>query len=171
VVKEFQQEFFVRHTLVLDTFAGGIEDAVFEEAISVAASFACTVETHDSLLDLLFVGSQVHCVTAGRGVAHAEQLLEVLAAVEPCHQLPFETLPGLICQHADAVCGAICVLLAWDEGRQNMVKQLALLGVPLWVYVLTPAESPDLEPELPSGDLRFFQLRVGSVEETLLAAL
>ena len=171
VVKEFQQEFFVRHTLVLDTFAGGIEDAVFEEAISVAASFACTVETHDSLLDLLFVGSQAHCVTAGRGVAHAEQLLEVLAAVEPCHQLPFETLPGLICQHADAVCAAICVLLAWDEGRQNMVKQLALLGVPLWVYVLTPAESPDLEPELPSGDLRFFQLRVGSVEETLLAAL
>ncbi|MFT5126468.1 MAG: hypothetical protein ACI8W8_000061 [Rhodothermales bacterium] len=170
VVKEFQQEFFVRHALVLDTFGGGIEDAVFEEAVSVAASFACTVETHDSLLDLLFVGSQAHCVTAGRGVAHAEQLLEVLAAVAACHELPFATLPGLICQHADAVCGAICVLLAWDEARQDMVKQLALLGVPLLVYVITPEASLDLEPQLPPGDLRFLQLRVGSVQETLLAA-
>jgi uncharacterized protein (DUF58 family) len=169
VVKEFQQEFFVRHALVLDTFGAGIADAVFEEAVSVAASFACTVETHDSLLDLLFVGNEAHCVTAGRGVAHPEQLLEVLAAVEPCHEQPFDILSNLVCQHAQAVCGAICVLLAWDQSRQDMLRQLAILGLPLLVIVVTPEDSPDLAPELLPGDVRISQLRVGAIQEGLLA--
>src|SRR5438876_529434 len=38
VVKEYQDEFFVRHALVLDTFAEHEESDVFEEAVSVAAS-------------------------------------------------------------------------------------------------------------------------------------
>src|SRR5206468_1933896 len=35
VVREYQGEFFVRHALVLDTFAGRPESHVFEEAVSV----------------------------------------------------------------------------------------------------------------------------------------
>ena len=50
-------------------------------AVSVAASFACTVLTQESLLDLLFVGPQSYCFTAGRGLAQADQMLEILAAV------------------------------------------------------------------------------------------
>ncbi|HTD65382.1 MAG TPA: DUF58 domain-containing protein, partial [Candidatus Limnocylindria bacterium] len=42
VVKEFQDEFFVRHALILDTFAEPHDGVLFEEAVSVAASFACT---------------------------------------------------------------------------------------------------------------------------------
>ena len=36
----------------------GENDEVFEEAVSIAASYACTIETQDSLLDLLFVGTR-----------------------------------------------------------------------------------------------------------------
>jgi uncharacterized protein (DUF58 family) len=39
VVKEFEDEFFVRHALVLDTFTEHAHSEVFEEAVSVAASF------------------------------------------------------------------------------------------------------------------------------------
>ena len=56
IVKEYQDEYFVRHALVLDTFCEASRDALFEEAVAVAASFACTVPDQDSLLDLLFVG-------------------------------------------------------------------------------------------------------------------
>ena len=38
VVKEFEDEFFVRHALVLDTFTDHPNSEVFEEAVSVAAS-------------------------------------------------------------------------------------------------------------------------------------
>jgi len=64
IVKEFEDEFFVRHALVLDTFDGEPNSEVLEEAVSVAASFACTVLTQESLLDLLFVGNQSYCFTA-----------------------------------------------------------------------------------------------------------
>src|SRR5207248_1571728 len=39
VVREFEDEFFVRHALVLDTFADHPHSQLFEEAVSVAASF------------------------------------------------------------------------------------------------------------------------------------
>jgi len=89
VVREYQDEFFVRHALVLDTFAAAPTPA-FEEAVSVAASFACTVGTQDSLLDLLFVGPEAHSVMAGRGVGHVDRMLEILAAVRPCRDRPFD---------------------------------------------------------------------------------
>src|SRR2546423_5412940 len=76
VVREFEDEFFVRHGLVLDTFTADPHSQVFEEAVSVAASFACALLTQESLLDLLFVGSQSYCFTAGRGLAQADRMLE-----------------------------------------------------------------------------------------------
>jgi uncharacterized protein (DUF58 family) len=54
VVKEFEDEFFVRHALVLDTFAEHAHSEAFEEATSIAASFACTIQTQESLWTLLF---------------------------------------------------------------------------------------------------------------------
>jgi len=49
--------------------------------VSVSASFAATVQTQDSLLDLMFVGTEAYVFTAGRGVGHVDRMLEVLAEV------------------------------------------------------------------------------------------
>ena len=94
VVKEYQDEYFVRHALILDTFTGRA-DRRFEEAVSVAASFASSITTPESLLDLMFVGTQAYCFTSGRGIGHAERMLEILASVVPCPDKPFATLPPL----------------------------------------------------------------------------
>ena len=137
VVREYQDEFFVRHALVLDTFAPSPGRA-FEEAVSVAASFVCTVGTQDSLLDLLFVGPEAHRVTAGRSVGHVDRMLEILAAVRPCRAHPFETLARLVLTHHAAVSGAILVLLAWDAPRQDLVARLRAQAIPLLVLVIEP---------------------------------
>jgi uncharacterized protein (DUF58 family) len=136
IVKEFQDEFFVRHALILDTFAGPDRTAAFEEAVSVAASFACTVGTQESLLDLLFVGPQAVCFTTGRGLGQAEQALEILAAVRQCEEKPFRDLQELVLRHAGAVCGCVCVLLDWDEPRRELVRQLQARGLPVLVLVV-----------------------------------
>ncbi len=81
-MKEFEDEFFVRHALVLDTFDEEPNSELLEEAVSVAASFACTALTQESLLDLLFVGNQSYCFTAGRGLGYADQMLEILGCGE-----------------------------------------------------------------------------------------
>ena len=139
IVKEFEDEFFVRHALVLDTFDDEPNSEILEEAVSVAASFACTVLTQESLLDLLFVGNQSYCFTVGRGLAHADQMLEILASVKNCADKKFEVLERLVLNHIAAVSGCICVLHRWDEPRRKFVEKLKALGVPLLVLIIVPS--------------------------------
>jgi uncharacterized protein (DUF58 family) len=168
IVKEFEDEFFVRHALVLDTFDDEPNSEVLEEAVSVAASFACTVLTQESLLDLLFVGNQSYCFTAGRGLAQADQMLEILASVRNCADKKFETLEHLVLNHISVVSGCICVLQRWDESRQDFVKKLRALDIPLLVLVMVrPGEKkPDAGP-LRDEPETFHVLEIGRIEEEL----
>jgi uncharacterized protein (DUF58 family) len=136
IVREYQDEFFVRHALVLDTFAAPDAHAVFEEAVSVAASIAVSVETQESLLDLMFVGPETYCFTAGRGVGNSDRLLEVLACVSVCHDKPFRALHRAVIDRHDALSSCVCVLMAWDEPRQELVRHLEALGTPTRVFVV-----------------------------------
>jgi len=169
IVKEFEDEFFVRHALILDTFTDRPHSDVFEEAVSVAASFACTVLTQESLLDLMFVGTQAYCFTAGRGLAHADQMLEILASVQPCQEHPFAALEHLVVNHANAVSGCICVLLAWDEERRKLVEKVKALGLPMLVFVVfekCPTQPLDPGPLRDAPD-RLHALELGRIEEQL----
>jgi uncharacterized protein (DUF58 family) len=138
IVKEYEDEFFVRHALVLDTFDEEPNSEILEEAVAVAASFACTIVTQESLLDLLFVGNQSYCFTAGRGLAQPDQMLEILASVKNCADKEFETLEHLVLNHISAVSGCICVLQRWDEARREFITKLKALGVPLLVLIIVP---------------------------------
>ena len=169
VVKEFEDEFFVRHALVLDTFTEHYHSEVFEEAVSVAASFACVIQTQESLLDLLFVGTQSYSFTSGRGLAHADQMLEILASVRPCSGQPFSALEHLVLNHLKVVSGCICILMAWDQERRNFVEKLNTLGIPLRVLVIVP---PEKSGELDAGPMRnepdkFHVLEAGRIESGL----
>jgi uncharacterized protein (DUF58 family) len=161
VVKEYLDEFFVRHALVLDTFTSRPGDPVFEEAVSVAASIAVSMQTQESLLDLMFVGPEAYCFTAGRGVAHTEQLLEVLACVGPCQDKTFRSLHHAVIDRHDVLSGCVCVLLAWDDARQELVRHLEGLGTPTRVFVVGDRATLDRLP----GDVR--GLEVGKIAEGL----
>jgi uncharacterized protein (DUF58 family) len=169
IVKEFQDEFFVRHAMILDTFTDKGETDLFEEAVSVAASLACSLQAADSLLDLLFVGSEAFCFTAGRGLAHTGRLLEILAAVKTCPDRGFAVLERLVVDHISAVSGCVCVFLEWDEPRRRLVEQVQMRGLAPLVIVLTETEEPRLEPgPLASAPERFRQAPLSKVRETLL---
>ena len=171
IVREFEDEFIVRHALILDTFAKPAQREAFEEAVSVAASFACTVDTQESLLDLLFVGSHAVCFTTGRGLGQAEQALEILSSVQPCRTQAFVVLRELVMRHAGAACGCIVILLAWDEARQELVRGLRALGLPLVILVVvTPEEAAEIRSKpggLEAGPERFHLLELGKVGESL----
>ncbi|HXG49740.1 MAG TPA: DUF58 domain-containing protein [Methylomirabilota bacterium] len=169
IVKEYQDEFFVRHALVLDTFAAGGLSAVFEEAVSVAASFACTLTTQESLLDLMFVGAEAVQFTAGRGVGQVERALELLASVAPCHARPYARLIHLVTSHARALSGCLCVLLDWDRDRAEMVRQLRILGVPTRVLIVVePSAAETVRARLAEHpDVDCHLLRVGRIAEDL----
>ncbi|GAK49088.1 hypothetical protein U14_00306 [Candidatus Moduliflexus flocculans] len=168
IVKEFQDEYFARHALILDTFQQAAHSDTFEEAVSVAASFACAVRTQDSLLDLMFIGADAYCFTAGRSLAHTEQMLEILASVSVCSDKPFSVLPPIVFERAGMLSGCICVLLAWDDDRKTFINRLRQLGVPVIVFVL---RDPKREPSLSeSGAGGVYFLRVGQIQRDLFAA-
>jgi hypothetical protein len=168
IVKEFEDEFFVRHALVLDTFTDEPHSEILEEAVSVAASFACAVLTQESLLDLLFVGPESYCFTAGRGLAHADRMLEILASVRGCDDKPFATLEHLVINHVSVVSGCICVFQKWDDARKTLVEKLRSLSVPLMVLVIVQPGSakPDAGPlrDVPEC---FHVLEIGRIAEQL----
>jgi hypothetical protein len=169
VVKEFEDEFFVRHALVLDTFASYEHSEIFEEAVSVAASFACVIVSQESLLDLLFVGPQSFRFTAGRGLAHADQILEVLASVQVCRKQTFSALEVLVLNHSKSVSGCVCIFLEWDAQRQNFIKKLRAVNLPVLVLVMAVEGTGNkVEPgEMADQPDRFQVLECGQVEQGL----
>jgi uncharacterized protein (DUF58 family) len=162
VVKEYQDEFFVRHALVLDTFAEREPSDAFEEAVSVAASIACSVRTQDALLDLLFVGPEAYGFTAGRGLGNTDRMLEVLAGVRACRDRPFRALHHAVLERHASLSGAICVFLAWDRPRQELIAQLRALGTPARVFVVTEKDA-----SVPARPGEVHHLVAGAIAEGL----
>ena len=150
----------------LDTFARPESSSLFEEAVSVAASFACTIDTQESLLDLLFVGPEAFSFTIGRGVAHADQMLELLASVQLCANQSFSSLQQIVVEHASAVSGCICIFLAWDAARRELVRKLTMLGVPVMVLVIREPGAAPLERRA-SDPESLHELEAGKIEEGL----
>jgi uncharacterized protein (DUF58 family) len=140
IVREYQDEFFERHALVLDTSTQRGEDAVFEEAVSIAASFVYAIDTRESLLDLLFVGGEVRTYTAGRGQMQVDHMLEVLAGVGPSPATEFEVLARAILGQRQSLSSLIAVFVDWDEPRRRLVEGLARSGIDARILLVCPRD-------------------------------
>ncbi|EIC20599.1 DUF58 domain-containing protein [Thiorhodovibrio frisius] len=142
-VKEYQDEFFTRHALVLDTFSASALDADFEAAVSVAASLCDRIGDADSLLDLLFVGAETYCVTGGRGLGGTGQFLEVLACAQASPHGSVAQLEQALLRRMGQLSALVLVLLGFDQARRNLVSALQASGLPLRVLAIStqPAEA------------------------------
>ena len=155
VVKELEDTFFPRHGLILDTFPEIGDDALFEDAVSVAASFVVAVDARESLIDLMFIAGHERVVTAGQGIARAETLLEVLAGVESSPREDFDSLAKLVQRHADDLAGCLCVFSGWSPSRARLLQRLNRAGIETSAVIIC-REKPRAVPRchfVRSGDL------------------
>ena len=166
VVREEQDEFFVRHALILDTFQSTNYSEVLEEAVSIAASFCCDLQTQESLLDLMFVGIQAYCFTSGRGLGNLEQMLELLASVTACQDKSFEYLTKTVMARVSMLSGCICILIDWDEARKKLVSYLQELDIPTLVLVVIDEKRKDKHDKLSWENLHYLEL--GKIQEGLM---
>jgi len=165
IVKEYQDEFFERHALVLDTFGGPACAERFEEAVSVAASFAATIDTRECLLDLMFVGERPYCITAGRGLAPAARLLEALAGARLSKHGAFEQLARAVLAGRAAHAGAILVFLDWDDARADLVQRMRAAGVAVLAWIVVDPGAPR-----PAESAWLRVLEAGRVQQDLARA-
>ncbi len=136
IVMEFEDVYYPRYGLVLDNFAEHGDEELFEEAVSVAASFASAIDTKRSLLDLMFIKDEAIVVTAGRGEARAEKLLEVLAAVETEPEEHLDALERLVCRHRDDLTACLCVFTGWSRERSAFLRNLTQGGLETIALIL-----------------------------------
>lgn len=137
VVKEFQEEFFCRIALVLDTFIPRRQAKArrpdFEAAISLAAAVADQISRDEYVIDLFAAGPELYQLQAGRSLAYLENVLDLLACVEPCFETPFEKLEPVLLDGLENVTTTVVVLLAWDESRLRLLRSIRERGCALKV--------------------------------------
>jgi len=146
VVKEFQTEGRSRTAILVDTRARGVgarlrasltrEDAI-EAALSLTAAIIDALSATDRVLELLVAGPEVYrFVSAGR-VGYLEEVLDILAAVEPCRGDPFERLEPLLFDEIRTIQSVCLILTGWDARRAALVREVSAWDAGLKVVLLT----------------------------------
>lgn len=167
IVRENEDEFFVRQGIVLDTFCTGARAPVLDAATSVAASiaagFAASIETRDALLDLVLVEDRAYRLSAGRGTGGIETLLEIVAAARPAPPERFDRLAACTIECAETASTLIVILLDWNDEREALLDALRGRGAPIVPIVMRAAHDPALPARAVAAGVR-------SVRATHLAA-
>lgn len=146
IVKELEDTHYPRYGLLVDTLSVARTDHRFEEVISVAASFAASIDTGESLLDLMFIKNEAHIVTAGRGVERTEKLLEVLAAVTPERTQSYDDLARLVAKHKDDLNACILILNGWDDARAELLETIRFHGILCSAIIVGDGPAPAAPP-------------------------
>ena len=136
LVREFEDQFLVRQAIILDTFDRHLFPEVFEEAVSVAASYATALRSSESFLDFLLVTDESASSPTQQSVSEAGNTLETLAAVHPCRDKPIQQLTDLVMANLPRFGGVVCILLDWDEPRQELVRRIRESGTSFQVILM-----------------------------------
>ena len=165
IVKEYQDEYFVRRALVLDTAADNLANELFEAAVSVAASLVMSEKQNDALLDLMLVGDEAFRFTSGRGVDHISHLQEILATLQARDAQSFQRLQQLVKQYVAQCSSMFCVLLHWDKQRQDFIQSLQLQNIPLAVFLIH--DGTLVREDLPNQPKHFYLINAQRIAEDL----
>jgi len=140
VVREFQEEYYCRLALVLDTWTGPCrhrgcaED--LESAVSLSAAAAEFLTRGEYIVELLAAGPHLYQFRSGRGTSHFDNILDILACVEAVSFCPFELILPPLTQEAERISACLCFFLDWDFAREQFIRQVEAAGIPARVVVL-----------------------------------
>ncbi len=137
VIKEFEDEHFVRHALIFDTFLNSGNETLFEAGVSTASSYISSMQDYESILDLMFVGNQIYSFSSGRGLAQSEKMLEILACVESCENKTILELLPVLESNIKKFSGSICIFLDWEQGHKKIYQMFKQALIPIFIIVLT----------------------------------
>jgi uncharacterized protein (DUF58 family) len=124
VVREYQQEYFTRVGVVLDTDID--DDERLEAAIELAAGVIAHLSRGEALVDVLVVGDAVHELTLGRSLGTLDQALELLATVERGPTLAAPRMLARLEPYLDRLSTVVVVALA--DGDERLALERGITG-------------------------------------------
>lgn len=155
IVREYREEYFLRAAVVLDTHvarqtAAALED--LERAISLCAACGDAMNRKDYLVDILAAGPDLYHLLAGRGTASLDQMLDILACIEPSAEPPWEKLEPVIWQNLEQITSVVCIFLDWDSKRREFARRLQESGAAVKVVLVRDVETTGAPLFNPAAD-------------------
>ena len=152
VVREYQEEYYCRVALILDTFVtphrktgpSGFDD--LEAAISLTAAIGDALSGGEYVIDLFAAGPDLHVFRSGRHTAHFDNVLEILTGVEASRTDPFTRLGPAVANELTRISTAVVVLLGWTDSRRALLEQIAEAGCRLkTILVVRDGQPPSVD--------------------------
>jgi uncharacterized protein (DUF58 family) len=168
IVREFQDEYISRMALIVDTSAekpgslrrmfsaGEHQYNDLEAALSLSAAVAENLMKGDSIVDFFAAGPQVYRLRVGRSLAQFENILDILACIEPCRGECFTEMKQEVLNEISDIGSATVILLKWDKAREDLVRRLAESGTAVKTVIIYGKEMPQGPPDavyLSSGSI------------------
>lgn len=149
VVREYQEEYYCRIALVLDTYVPGRRRPgpdgfpQLEAAVSLSASVADALSRGEYIIDVFAAGPELYVFRAGRHTAHLENVLDILACVDACRTNPFEVVTPALADELANISTVIAVFLDWDDSRKNLVRAAVESGCSVKVMVVRDGDTTE----------------------------
>jgi uncharacterized protein (DUF58 family) len=127
VVREYQQEYFTRVGVVLDTDVADGER--LEAAIELAAGIVAHLSGGEALVDVIVVGDHVYELTLGRSLGYLEQALDLLSAVEQGPKLQAAVLLRRLEPYLSRLSSVVVITLGEGEERRALLTSIEHRGL------------------------------------------
>ena len=147
VVREYREEYLCHTAVVMDTLRPRrffwqevlpAADPVFEAAASLTAAVADHLARQDVIVDLFAAGPDLYRFRGGRSLGFLDNMLDVLACLEPAVADPFAELSEELLAEIAEISGVVLILLNWDEPRERLTARLRQAGVDLTAFLIRP---------------------------------
>ena len=177
VVREYQEEYFHRLGLVLDTLLPRDRRSLkwlpverlqrrnerpLEAAVSLTAAVADVFSRGEFVLDVFAAGPELHVFRTGRSTTPIEAVLEILADVPACRENPFDRMTAALVTEFPQLSALVCIFLDWDESRQRLVQAALDHGCRVKVVVIQRRSQP--LPELDRAGVEVLRFTPEQIE-------
>lgn len=142
MVRQYQEEYFTRIGVVVDTDAHANSAPHLEAALSLSAGIIARLCSGEALVDVLITGEHTERLALGRHLASLERALDVLAAVQPTPCFATDRLLGQLGPHLARLSSVVLVALGWDDSRAAFVAAIEARGVGVLTVVVGELDEP-----------------------------
>jgi uncharacterized protein (DUF58 family) len=136
MVREYQEEYFTRFGIVLDTDGGVASRQHLEGALSLTAGIIACLCRGEALVDVLVTGEHVAKLALGRSLGALDQALDLLAVMRPQPGFASERALAHLTPHLERLSSIVFVALAWDDVRAAFVAAIRARGVACVVLIV-----------------------------------
>lgn len=158
IVREFQDEYLSRTALIVDTSAKmpgslrkmfALKELVcndIEAALSLSAAVAENLLKGDFVVEIFAAGPEIYHLKTGRSLAQFENILDILACIEPFQGECFASMKQDILNEISDIGSATVILLKWDKAREDLVRRLSETGTAVKTVIIYDREIPPGPP-------------------------